>query len=338
MKSGRLHVHLENLTTKPAVFQLTPGLAKAARKRNPDVARRTDFTVGEDFEDFDRRLHTTVMLVTSSDVIRDRRFPSAALARAAPRLRAIHLIGAGVEGVLPLDWLPPGVQLTNNSGVHAAKAQESMCMALLALNAKLPTIVSNQQHQRWEQIFTPAIRGKMLLVVGLGNLGRAGVRAGRSLGLRVIGVSRSGKKVAGIDRAYRTGQLALAIKSADFVLVAVPLTPATKNLLDRVTLAATKPGVGIINMGRAGVMDYAALAELLREGHVGGAILDVFTPEPLPESSPLWSTPNLIVIPHVSSDDRDMYMHGTLDLVCGNLRRLMASRKLTNVVRPELGY
>ena len=116
------------------------------------------------------------------------------------------------------------------------------------------------------------------------------------------------------------------------------MTAGTRNLLSREVLARTKRGVGIINIGRAGSVDYAALADLLRSGHVGGAILDVFSPEPLPAGSQLWSTPNLIVSPHVSSDDRDGYMLGTMNLVCRNLRRLLARRPLENIIQQDRGY
>ncbi|MSO91926.1 MAG: D-2-hydroxyacid dehydrogenase [Rhodospirillales bacterium] len=337
-RNGRLHLHLENLSWKPAVFSLTPQLARSAQKRHPDLARHVDFTVGEDFRTFDKKMRNAHMLLTSQDVILHPKFPMASLKDVAPRLKVIHLIGAGVERVLPLDWLPPGVRLTNNSGVHADKAYESWTMGLIALNFRLPAILENQRKKHWEQIFTSAIRGKTVTIVGLGRLGRSAVRAARDLGMRVIGVSRSGKKVPGVERVYRSGQIVTAVKSADFVLVAIPLTPDTRHLLDRNVLRAMKPGVKIFNMGRADVMDYDALADLLKKGHVEGAILDVFSPEPLPASSPLWSARNLIVIPHVCSDDLDTYMDGTMDLVCRILRRLLAGREPMNVVQPERGY
>src|ERR1043166_2729796 len=110
MKSRRLHVHLENLSSKPPIFHLTPDLVRRARRRNGDLTAKVRFTVGEDFVDFLERLKTAHVLVTSSDVVRDARFPRQHLTQAAPHLRLVQLIGAGVEGVLPLDWLPPSVR------------------------------------------------------------------------------------------------------------------------------------------------------------------------------------------------------------------------------------
>jgi phosphoglycerate dehydrogenase-like enzyme len=302
------------------------------------LSKKARFTVGEDFVDFRRHLATAEVLVTSSDVVRDPRFPRADLASSAPLLRMIHLIGAGIDGVLPLDWLPRGVRLTNNSGVHVEKAQESLTMALLALNARLPAIVHNQHRTKWDQIFTPLIRGKTLTVVGLGDLGGAAVAAGRRLGLEIIGVRRSGKARPGVKRVYRPSQIRRAVKTADFIAIAAPLTNETRNLISREVLEAAKPGVGLINVGRAALLDDAALIDLLRSGHVSGAVLDVFSPEPLPPDSPLWSAPNLIVSPHVSSDDADLYMARTMDLVCSNVRRLLAGREPENVVLAERGY
>jgi glyoxylate/hydroxypyruvate reductase A len=103
-------------------------------------------------------------------------------------------------------------------------------------------------------------------------------------------------------------------------------------------LEAAKSGVGLINVGRAALLDEAALIDFLKTGQVSGAVLDVFSPEPLPADSPLWSAPNLIVSPHVSSDDADLYMSRTMDLVCSNVRRLIAGREPENVVLAERGY
>jgi phosphoglycerate dehydrogenase-like enzyme len=329
-----MHVHLENYTRKPAVFHLTPALARSSQRS----LRGVRFTCSDDLEKLEGNLRTATVLVTSSDVIRDKRFPRGeALRAAAPELEFVHLIGAGVEGVLPLDWLPRGVRLTNNSGVHGEKAREFALMALLALNARLPAIVTNQSQARWEQLFTPLIRGKTLAVLGLGDMGRAAVSAGRFLKLNVRGIRRSAGAVPGV-KVFRTKDLGKALKGADFLVIAAPLTAETKGLVNEAALRALNPGGGVVNFGRAGVLDHEALVSLLREGHLGGAILDVLPAEPLPGDSPLWSAPNLVVFPHVSSDDAEGYMRDTMALVCRNVQRLRAGKPITNVVDPKAGY
>jgi phosphoglycerate dehydrogenase-like enzyme len=122
------------------------------------------------------------------------------------------------------------------------------------------------------------------------------------------------------------------------VLVATPLTPDTHLLIDARALAAMKTGAGLINVGRAGVVDYAELANALKSGKLSGAILDVFDPEPLPASSPLWQVPNLIITPHCSSDDLDHYLPLTLDLAFANVARLRDGKRLKNAVDPATGY
>ena len=333
-----LRVHLENYTSKPRVFWLTRALVRKAVRNNPDLAGRVRFSVGDDLATLAGNLRDADALVTSSDVLLHARFPRARLREAAPRLKLIHVIGAGIEGLLPLDWIPSGIKLANNSGVHARKAREFQLMALLALNARLPAIVFNQRHARWEQLFTPSIEGKKLVVVGLGDMGRAAVAAARLLGLRIVGVRRSSRRVSGVDRIYPPDKIVTALKGADFLVIAAPLTLQSANLVDRRALAAMRPGAGVVNVARGGILDHDALAELLESGHLSGAILDVFPTEPLPASSRLWSLANVIVNPHVSSDDAERYMLDTMNLVCRNLRRLQGNRRLENVVSAARGY
>jgi len=156
--------------------------------------------------------------------------------------------------------------------------------------------------------------------------------------MEVIGISRHGKPVKGFGQVLTSEALPEVLPLADFVLMATPLTPETENLLDRQKQTLIKPGAGIINVGRAGTMDYDALADNLNSGHFSGAIIDVFDPEPLPPESPLWTTPNLLVTPHISADDGNTYVEMTLGLVFENLERYFKGQELKNLVRPELGY
>ena len=124
----------------------------------------------------------------------------------------------------------------------------------------------------------------------------------------------------------------------DFVFVVTPLTRETQNLLDAKRLRLLKPGAGLVNIGRAAVVDYAALVQGLDSGAIGGAVLDVFDPEPLPSESPLWAQPNLVITPHVSADDGNAYVSLTLDVFFNNMRRLIRDEALENQVNTALGY
>jgi phosphoglycerate dehydrogenase-like enzyme len=330
------HIHFETRAGKPSVFYMTPDLVQAAHKR-AKPGRGMRWTVGEDLRDTSW-LATADGLVTSNDLIVDPAFPKETLAVAAPRLRWIHIIGAGIEPLLPLDWLPEQVTLTNNSGVHVQKTGEFATMALLALCYRLPEMLDNQHQATWQPIFTPSIAGKTLLVVGLGDMGGAAAKSAKRLGMRVLGMRRNPRPHRYADAMLPLRQLHKGLAQADFVLVAAPLTPDTRHLIDTRAIATMKTGAGLINVGRAGVVDYEALSQALRSGKLSGAVLDVFDPEPLPATSPLWKVPNLIVTPHCSSDDLDHYMPLTLDLAFANAARLRDGKRLKNAVDPATGY
>jgi glyoxylate/hydroxypyruvate reductase A len=326
----RLHVHIDNARHYDQVFWITPARWTAACRRHADLGRRLRPTFAWDQKGLHQMLETAEILIGWE-------FARLDLHGHAPCLRWIHLTGAGLEHAAPFDWVPEGIVITNNSGVHGPKAGEYAAMAILMLNNRIPFHVANQSRARWAQAFPAPVTGKTLLIVGVGEMGRAAAVRAKQLGMRVLGIRRGGQPRRHVDQMAGPGALDRLLPEADIVLVTAPLTPHTRNLIGRRQLALMKPGAGLINMGRAGVVDYEALAEKLTTGDLGGAILDVFDPEPLPSSSPLWRTPNLIMTPHCSSDAPD-YADRTLDLVFDNVRRYLASRPLRNAVDRKLWY
>ena len=336
-----MRVHVKNNHASPdtfpptpegeAVFTITRERFDAAAARHPHVARHLDVFIDWDLDHFADSMRSAEVLVCWD-------LPTADLTDAAPNLRLIHIIGAGVEHLCPMDWVPPGVTVVNNRGAHADKAGEYGLMAVLMLHNRLPAIIGNQRRKHWESLYSTPIGGKTLLVIGAGSIGAAVAHRCRTLGMHVIGVTRHGRALDAVDEMHTTDRLDDVLPRADFVLVAVPLTPETRNLLDARRQGLMKPGAGVVNVGRSATVDYEALAANLRTGHLGGAVLDVFDPEPLPGGSPIWGIPNLVVTPHVSADDGDSYVALTLELVFRNLERLLDGRPLVNVVRPELGY
>lgn len=326
-----IRLHIKNNRSGEDVFYMSADRYRAAAQRHPGIAAQVEVTIDFDLDAFEESMATAGALVTWD-------LPTANLAQRAPHLRWIHIIGAGVEHLQPLDWLPPGVTLTNNRGVHAEKAGQYGLMALLMLNDAVPRLVGEQRRRRYIDCFTTAITGKVLLVVGAGAMGSAVARQARRLGLRTVGIRRRPRRTAGFDEVHGIDALDRLLPTADFVLVTAPATPATRHLLDEHRLSLLRPSAGLINMGRAAVVDYEALAAALRSGALAGAVLDVFNPEPLPASSPLWDVPNLIITPHMSSDDALTYAPRTLDLVFENLGRLLNGKRLKNRVDPARGY
>ena len=341
MTNNKLRIHIKNNhassgTFPPTieseeVFTITEERFGDACERFPAVAEQVEAFIDWDLEHFAESMETADVLVTWN-------LPTTKLAKVAPQLKLIHIIGAGVEHLCPMDWVPEGVKVVNNRGVHAAKGGEFGLMSVLMLNNRITAIAEKQRRANWESLYSSPVTKKTLVVIGVGNIGGTAGQQCARLGMEVIGISRHGKPVEGFNQVLTPKALVEVLPKADFVLMATPLTPETENLIDRQKQALIKPGAGIINVGRSGTMDYEALVENLNRGHFSGAIIDVFDPEPLPADSPLWTTPNLLVTPHISADDGNTYVEMTLGLVFENLERYLKGQELKNLVHPELGY
>lgn len=330
-RARRLHVHLQGNPEAPSPFHMTRERYAAAARRHRSIALSIVATIGTDPERLERELRT-------ADVLVGFWFRRDNLAARAPKLKWIHIIGAGIDHLLPLDWLPPGVALVNNRGVHALKAGEFAAMAILMLNNRMPALVTQQRQHQWNEVFSTGVDGKTLVIVGVGELGGAAAKRARQLGLRVLGVRRNGRPHRDVHEMFTPRDLHRVLPRADFVLVATPLTRETRGMIGRRELDRLKPHAGLINMCRAAVVEYEALADKLQRGELSGAILDVFDPEPLPHDSTLWDAPNLIITPHVSSDDAEEYMPRTLDLLFENVRRYLAGRPFKNRVDAAREY
>lgn len=330
-KTRPIRVHFENDPGLGPVFALTKERVRAALKRNPKAAKLVDVSFGAGGVRFEQNMR-------DADVLYAWRFPKDEIRSLAPNLRWIHVHGAGVEHLRPFSWMPPQTRLTNSRGVHGDRANEYFLMTILMLNNRVPTMVSNQMKRRWEQVYNTAIADKTLLIVGVGHMGGGAARYAKKVGLRVIGIRRTGRPHPHVDQMYKPDRLLRLLPKADFVLCAAPLTSATEHMIGRRELRAMKPGAGIVNVGRAGIIDHDALADMLRKGALSGAVLDVMPREPLPASSPLWKVPNLIITPHSSSDDEELYTPRSLDLFFSNIERFVAGRPLRNEVNRKLEY
>ena len=313
------------------VFTITMEKYLEAAEKFPDLAAGLEVFVDWDTEHWAESMRDAEILLTWD-------LPTANLAKVAPNLKWIHCIGAGVEHLCPMDWLPEGVMITNNKGAHADKAGEYALMAVLMLHNKMPRILTNQRSAVWNSLFSTPIEGKTVGLIGVGSIGGGAARQLGKMPVNVIGVSRHGRPHPEVGEMHAMDALDEVLPRMDYIFVSLPATPETVGLFGRERLRLLKPGAGIVNVGRGATFDYPALAELLADGSLSGAIVDVFDEEPLPPDSPLWSAPNFVVTPHVSADDGDSYVPITLQLFFDNLRRYLAGEPLRNLVRPELGY
>lgn len=326
-----LHIHFDSRRESAPVTHMTPTLIDAALRRRPDLEGRVNLTTSWSLENIGDALATADMLVGF-------RMPKELIRSAAPRLKSIHVIGAGVEHLHPTDWLPSAIVVTNNRGIHRQKAAESVLLFALMLNSKIPALATAQRNECWNPLFATSIKGKTALFIGVGEVGGIGAAELRKLGMRVLGIRRSGISHPNCDETYGPDQLHALLPRADVVLLTTPLTRETHGLIGESEFALMKPGAGFVNFCRANVCDYRALEDYLRSGKLSGAILDVFDPEPLPADSWLWTVPNLFITPHCLSDDAEDYIPMTLDLVFENAARLLNGEPLRNVVDFRRGY
>jgi len=330
LNEGRIHLHVENSPDVNEVFDISASRVRDALARHPEIATRVRVSIGYGGDILDREL-------ASADAVFCWDFDRRDLGRRAPHLRWVHTHGAGVSHMMPLDWLPSGAVLTNSRGVHAQRATEYAFMAILMLNNRIPEMIANQQRARWQEVFNTGVEGKTLLIIGVGHIGTGVAAWAKRAGMQVLGIRRTGRRRRDVDEMHKPEDLHALLPRADFVLMSAPHTDASHHMLGARELAMLKVGAGLVNYSRANLIDYEALRGKLEAGEVS-AVLDVFDPEPLPASSPLWRTPNVIITPHCSSDDRDEYTPRTLDLVFRNMQRFLDGRVLMNRVSRKYQY
>jgi phosphoglycerate dehydrogenase-like enzyme len=318
-------VHIENARSLMPVFIVRPDQYEKALTRHPDVAARIRTTWGFDQENYAAHARDAHAMITY-------RFSKETLASDSPNLLLLQILGAGVDYLLPLDWVPPGVTVLTNSGAHVPKAAQSALMGLLMLNARIPELVGSRQRHEWNRIFTTTLAGKTLLVVGVGRIGGGAAEHAKAFGMKVLGIRKSAAAHPAVDEMHGADKLHALLPRADFVLLNAALTPETRFLFGPEEFALMRRGSAFMNMSRGGLVDPAALDAALRRGQLGGAIIDVTYPEPPGTDWRYWDTPNLIITPHVLSDDIDEYVPRTLDVFFDNVRRFFDGRPLTNVV------
>jgi len=272
-------------------------------------------------------------LVGETEVLFAWGFPPPLLAR-AERLRWIQAMGAGVERFLA-PALGSRVILTRAAGIFGPWMAEYTLGWCLWVTQRVARFRRDQELRRWAPVDTLKLRGTTLCIVGLGDIGRHIARTARALGMRVIGVTRTGRSVAGAERIYRARAIRAALARADFAVVTVPLSAETRGLIGARELAAMKASAWLINIARGPVVDEAALLRSLRARRIAGAVLDVFDREPLPPRHPFWRLDNVVVTPHISGPSTP----GEIAPIFNeNLRRYLAKRPLRYVVDRARGY
>jgi phosphoglycerate dehydrogenase-like enzyme len=272
-------------------------------------------------------------VVADTDVLYAWKFPPDLYAKAS-RLVWVQAMGAGVEWAL-VPELPAGTVVTRAPGVFGPWMAEYVLGWCAWRTQRMDTYRAAQRARRWIDVTPERLAGKTLTIVGLGDIGRTIARAARRFGMRVHGVSRSGRAAREAHRVWPAQALRPALGQADWVVVVLPLTPQTRSLIGARELGAMRPGAWLINIARGPVVDEAALLQALAGRRIGGAVLDVFAQEPLPPAHPLWGCDNVVITPHIAGPS---VPDDVTRIFNENLARFLAGRRLRHTVDPRRGY
>jgi phosphoglycerate dehydrogenase-like enzyme len=299
----------------------------------------SDFANAEERGDFSSREQFDAHLA-EAEIIYGPGLPKNVIARAS-KLRWIQTTDAGVDDFLDSDIIESSVIVTNASGgMYAISIAECVLEMMLMFVKKMPLGFQLKQERKWKTFSLTVLHSKTVGIVGLGSIGRQVARLSKVFGMRVLATRRSTRsttRTRNVDTLFSKDQLPQLLSDSDFVVLALPLTPETNNLIGEEQLLTMKPTAYLINICRGNIVDEAALTRALEENCIAGAGLDVFVTEPLPVESRLWELPNVILSPHVAGEIEDYDLRATR-LFADNLRRYLNGKRLRNVVDKKKGY
>jgi D-2-hydroxyacid dehydrogenase (NADP+) len=255
------------------------------------------------------------------------------LLESAPRLRWIQSLTSGTDGLTKLSALRPETLVTSTRGIHGPQMSELVFLHMLALSRDFPRVYRNQRAAHWERWPQPLLSGKSIVIVGVGAIAESLAPRCKAFGMNVYGVSNAPRVPYAFDCVYGRHEIQRAAALADFLVLLVPHSADTENLIDERVIAAMKPSAFLINVARGGVLDERALLQALNDARIAGAGLDVFRQQPLPADSPLWSHPRVLITPLLGGMS-DIYLEQVYPIVRANLKYFLAGRldSMVNIV------
>lgn len=255
------------------------------------------------------------------------------LLQRAPKLRWIQSLTTGTDAILKLSLLRKDMLVTSTRGMHGPQMSELVFLHMLALGRDFPRIQRNQQAAHWQRWPQPLLMNKAAVIVGVGAISETLAPRCKAFGMSIYGVSNSPRVPDSFDGVFSRNELAKAAALADFLILIVPHSPETDNMIDASIIAAMKPSAYLINVARGGVLDEQALLQALQEQRIAGASLDVFKQTPLPPEHPLWREPRLIITPHLGGMS-DVYLDQAYPYVQRNLQSFLGNQiaQMINVV------
>lgn len=263
--------------------------------------------------------------------------PPENIATRAPKLKWIQTMLAGVNHFLKPELVQSPVTLTTASGIQSTPVSELALQMMLMLAKRAPFCFQNKQAKKWQRFVTPMLRSQTLGIMGLGRIGKEVARLAKCFGMRVVALDMKAVKSRHADLLLTMKQLPRLLSESDFLVLTLPLTPETRNLIGEKELRAMKPTAYLVNVARGEIIDEQALVKALKEHWIAGAGLDVFAVEPLPVESPLWESPDVIISPHIAGTMVD-YDKLATNLFCENLERYVNGKRLLNIVNKKRGF
>jgi len=261
----------------------------------------------------------------------------AGLLPSMPKLRWAQAMSAGVEGWLALHDLPTGLTLTCARGTHTESMPENIVGALFHVAKPYSQAAENQKSAKWVHTVAQPLTGKTLGILGLGAIGQEVARIAAALGMRIIGTRRRPAPMANVAEVLPPERTDEVLAQSDFVLLLLPATPDTDNLIDARRLAKMKPDAWLLNFGRGHLIKDDDLIAAVKARKIAGAVLDVFRQEPLPADHAFWKTEGILVLPHIGGPHprRDGFV---ARLFVENLGRFLDGAPLKEVVDRAAGY
>ena len=258
----------------------------------------------------------------------------------AGRAQWVHTLSAGVEHLLTPGFAASPVPLTNARGVYKRSLAEFALLGILYFAKDVPRMLANQRAGRWEPFEVTEAYGKVVGIVGYGEIGRASAQLAHGLGMRVLALRRrtalsEGDAIA--DATFGPDALRQMLAQCDYIVVAAPGTPETRGMIGDAEFAAMKDTAVIVNVGRGSVIEEASLLRALQAGRLRGAALDVFENEPLPEGHPFFSMPNVLVSPHCADRTSD-WLEQSVQFFLRNFEHFRRGEPLENIVDKKASY
>jgi len=304
------------------------------------ISNKANISVGDELATLERHAPEAEVILYSG--LTGKAMPFTEVWRFTRQVRWVHSLSAGVEKLLFPAFIESPVPLTNARGVFKRPLAEFAVLGMLYFFKRARVMVENQREHKWEQFPVDWLRGKIMGVVGYGEIGRECAMLAKALGVKIYATRRNpGLSTSDplLDRIFPLGELHTMLKEVDVVLAAAPLTPETRHMLGAREFEAMKPSAIVMNVGRGPVIDEAALIEALQRKRIAGAALDVFETEPLKPDHPFWDMENVLISPHCTDRTRDPdWLDLSMQCFIDNFHRYVKGEELVNVVDKKAGY